>query len=192
MKMSLSKQTNVKLPQFIIDCFKSFTLNKKQITLNMYSLHYHGNGNMNNLLFYSMVERNEETVFKQADDWNINKLLFHSLIGKDYDKEFKPNDDDLSNVVHSDLFAFFPNVTSLIINSGFGGVEFCFSLMALLNVIFETNLNEIIINSYGNVCWIKRVWNSDKEILKKEYTAKGFKIAMNNVESQCNLKINKL
>ena len=165
--MSLSKQTNVKLPQFIIDCFKAFTVNKKQIILRMGYLHLFGDENMNNLLFYSLIRR-------------------------DRNKEFKPNDDDLSNVVHSDLFALFPNVKSLTINT-FDGFLFCFSLMALLNVIFETNLNEIIIKLQGKICWIESIWNSDKEILKKEYAAKGFDIAIEYPSyDEYNLKINKL
>merc|ERR1712176_1532497 len=141
----MGKQTNVKLPQFIIDCFKAFTMNKKQIHLNMSELHHHGNKNINNLIFYSLV-----------------KIALK--------KVFKPNDDDLSNLVHSDLFALFPNVTSLTIETC-DGFYFCFSLGALLNVIFATNLDEIIIKSslWHGDCWIKSIWNSDQEILKKEY-----------------------
>ena len=167
----LKKQTkNVILPQYILNCFQSFCANKKQISLDMALLHQDGNENINNLIFYSLVKR----------VWN---------------KEFKPNDDDLSNVVHSDLLALFPNVTSLTIDT-WRGFIFRFSLMALLNVIFGTNLKEIIIKSeetrYG-FCWIKSIWNSDKEILKKEYAAKGYEIAMEHAyDHQYNLKINKL
>merc|ERR1711933_166747 len=115
----------------------------------------------------------------EVGDDNINNLLFHSLVSRDYNKVFKPNDDDLSNVVHSDLFALFPNVTSLTIDT-YRGFNFCFSLMAALNVIFVTNLNEIniISNKVSGYCWINSIWNSDKEILKKEYAEKGFNIAM--------------
>merc|ERR1712113_414775 len=119
-------------------------MNKKQITLSVLKLivaAIDGDDRINNWIFYSLVEREND--------------------------EFKPNDDDLSNVVHSDLFALFSNVKSLTIDT-YDGFRFCFSLMALLNVIIGTNLNEIIIKSWEDdgYCWIKSIWNSDKEILK--------------------------
>merc|ERR1712113_94389 len=118
-------------------------MNKKQITLSVLKLivaAIDGDDRINNWIFYSLVEREND--------------------------EFKPNNDDLSNVVHSDLFALFPNVKSLTINTMFG-FEFCFSLMALLNVIFGTNLNGIVITSSDMIdghCWTESIWNSDKEI----------------------------
>merc|ERR1712176_324315 len=131
-KTSLSKQTNVKLPQFMLDCFKAFTQNKKQISLHMLSLHEYADERINNLIFYSLVKRETKKVFK-------------------------PKHDNLSNVIHPNLFALFPNVSSLTIDTHLD-FEFCFSLLALLNVIFGTNLNQIIIKAYG-YCWIQSVWN---------------------------------
>ena len=52
--------------------------------------------------------------------------------------------------------------------------------MALLRVFFGTNLKEIIIKAeeYKGHCWIKDVWASDEQILKKQYSLKGFEIDM--------------
>ena len=157
-----------------------------------------------NSKYYVLVQVNKNKLFDENknillnSDKNINNLLFYSLIERDEETEFKPNDDDLSNVVHSDLLALFPNVTSLTIDT-YVGFKFCFSLIALLNVIFGTNLNEIIITStdyYGHCCWTKSIWNSDKEILEQKYAEKGFRIAMELVKEafgdEYHLKINKL
>ena len=164
-KLCLEKETNkVILPSFIVDCFRAFVKNKKEICLDMYKL--------------------------CVGDAHVNKLLVHSLDNRYYDEEIKRSDDDLSNVIRSDIFSLFTNAR-LIIDSTYDTYSFSFSLIALLNAILETNLNEIIIKSkeFRGFCWIKSVWDSDKEILKKEYAAKGYDI---DVFDECNVKINKL
>merc|ERR1712176_884450 len=79
--LCLEKETNkVILPSFIIDCFRAFVKNKKEICLNLDILNEHG-------------------------DENINKLLFHSLDKRRPSKEIKRSDDDLSNVICSEIFS---------------------------------------------------------------------------------------
>merc|ERR1712228_797830 len=157
MNQSLKKQTNVTLPSFICDCFQAFTQNKKQIILNLRQLNEYG-------------------------DTRINNLLFHSLDERKYDQEIKRNDDDQSNLIRLELLFLFSNIKSLIIQSSgdLGYSSFSFSLMALLNVITQCNLNEIIIKSkeWRAYNWIKTLWSSDEQILKKEYAAKGYEVEM--------------
>jgi len=170
----LKKETKkVIFPPFIVDCFQAFAENKKQIVFNMFDLFNYGNA-------------------------KINKLLFHSV---ENNKEIKRDVDDLSNVICAELFALFPNVRKLIIQSTGGPVSFSLSLLALLNVICGTNLNEIVVKTtkyYGHsTTWMKKVWNSDEAMLKEEYAAKGYQIEMEtytemNGTTQYNLKINKL
>merc|ERR1712228_465934 len=138
---SLKKQTNVILPSFICDCFQAFTQNKKQIIIDLYQLYNNG-------------------------DKRINDLLFHSLDKRDYDKESKRNDDDENNLVRFEMLSLFPNIKTLTIQStnDIGYYSFSFSLMALLNAIFQSNLNEIIIKSeesWNGYNWIKSLWSSD-------------------------------
>merc|ERR1712228_610173 len=159
MNQSLKKQTNVTLPSFICDCFQAFTQNKKQIIFDLYYLNNYG-------------------------DKRINNLLFHSLDKRDvrYNKEIKREDDDQNNLVRLKLLSLFPNIKTLIIQStDVNGVySFSFSLMALLNVISQSNVNQIIIKSkeYTGYNWVKSLWKSDEQILKKEYAAKGYEIEM--------------
>merc|ERR1712228_862872 len=81
-----------------------------------------------------------------------------------------------------EIFSLFPNIKSIIIQStsNSGSHSFSFSLMALLNVIPQCNVNEIIIKSKecDGCNWIKSLWQTDEEILKKEYAAKGYEIEM--------------
>ena len=168
--LCLEKETNkVTLPSFIIECFRAFVKNKKEICLDLVSLNYYG-------------------------DKDINELLFHSLDERYYKNEIKRSDDDLSNVFRSDIFSLFSNAKTMIIESMNGPYSFSFSLMALLNEISPTNLNEIMIKSKedDDHCWIKSVWNSDKEILKKVYSVKGYGIEMIKNEKKHDLRIHKL
>ena len=77
--------------------------------------------------------------------------------------------------------------------------------MALLNVLDGTKLTEIVIKSTEyterhddnkktgrTFNWIKNVWNSDEQRLKKEYKARGYQIEMEMEQDKYNLKINKL
>merc|ERR1712228_1081907 len=158
MNQSLKKQTNVILPSFICDCFQAFTQNKKQIIFDLYYLNEDG-------------------------DKRSNNLLFHSLDKREYNKEIKRKDVDQSNSVRLELLSLFPNIKALIIQStdGIGSVSFSFSLMGFLNVISQCNVNEIIIKSTetdDGFNWIKSLWKSDEQILKKEYAAKGYEIEM--------------
>ena len=164
------KSKKVILPPFIIDCFHAFVENKKQIVFDLYHLFKFGNP-------------------------NINKLLFHckTLDQRDANKEFKRSDDDSNNLVRSETFVLFRKVRRLIIQSTFNESSFSFSLLAFLNSISGTNLDEIIIKSdenWGN-CWIKSVWDSDEEILKNKYTARGYEIKIKREEGEYNLRINK-
>merc|ERR1712228_591798 len=127
------KQTKVTLPSFICDCFQAFTQNKKQITIDLYYLN-------------------------EFADKRINKLLFYSLDKRDADKEIKREDVDQSNLARLELFSLFPNIKNLIIQSTNGYESFSFSLMGLLNVISQCNVNQIIIKSIeriGYINWIK-------------------------------------
>ena len=157
-------------PPFIVDCFHAFAENKKQIVLNVYVLSF-GNA-------------------------KINNLLIHSLECRENNEESKRVVDDLNNVVRAELFALFPNVRKLIIQSTYGSYSYSLSLLALLNEICRTNLDEIVITSteWKGHCWIKSVWNSDEQMLEKEYAAKGYEIEMEYVETkrdEYNLKISK-
>merc|ERR1712228_360626 len=176
MNQSLRKQTNVVLPSFICDCFQAFTQNKKQIIFDLYRLNDYG-------------------------DKRINDLLFYSLDGRDHNKEIKRNDDDQTNLIRLELLSLFPNIKTLIIQStsSTGLFSFSFSLMALLNVISQCNVNQIIIKSveYDGYNWIKNLWKSDEQILKKEYAAKGYEIEMKKEKEKYNtveyrFEINKL
>merc|ERR1712228_803429 len=159
MNQSLKKQTNVILPPFICDCFQAFTQNKKQIILNLDYLNEYG-------------------------DKRINDLLFHSLDRRQYDKVIKRKDDEKNNLIRLELLSLFPNIKTLIIQSTDGEHSFSFSLMALLNVISQCNVNQIIIESEEYVNdesshnWIKSLWESDEQKLKKEYAGKGYEIEM--------------
>merc|ERR1712228_821348 len=161
MNQSLKKQTNVTLPSFICDCFQAFTQNKKQIILNLYYLN-------------------------EYCDERINDLLFYSLDKRSYNEEIKREDVDQDNLIRLDMLSLFPNIKTLIIQSTDydGEHSFSFSLMALLNVISQCYVNEIIIKSkesydgYNYYNWIKSLWSSDEQILKKEYAAKGYEIEM--------------
>ena len=178
MNQSLKKQTNVTLPSFICDCFQAFTQNKKQIIFNL-------------------------GFWDKYGDTKINDLLFHSLDKSGYNEDIKRNDEDQSNLVRSELFSLFPNVKTLIIQSTdyvetFTEQYYSFSLIALLNVICQSNLNEIIISSRatlsGKKTWIKTLWNSDEKLLKKEYAAKGYEIEMKiklKQYNEYNLQINR-
>merc|ERR1712228_1135962 len=176
MNQSLKKQTNVTLPSFICDCFQAFTQNKKQIIFDFDTLNKYG-------------------------DKRINDLLFHSLDKRECDQEIKRKHDDQSNLIRSTLLSLFPNVKNLIIQSTKwnGDYSFSFSLMALLNVISQCNVNQIIIKSkeYKGSNWINSLWSSDEQILKKEYSAKGYEIEMKHDKNQYNtveyrFEINKL
>jgi len=61
-----------------------------------------------------------------------------------------------------------------------GSYYFSFSLLAFLDVINGTNLKEIIIKSteYDGHCWIRNIWASNEQMLKKTYSAKGYMIEM--------------
>jgi len=167
---SQKKQTKkVILPQYILDCFHSFCANKQQIILDLYELNKYG-------------------------DESVNQIFVHALDERAWNNVFQRSNDDLRNVVRSDLFSLFPNVSSLIIDT-YEGFEYSLSLLALLNVIVGTNLSEIIIKckeTLSGYCWTKSVWNSNKESLKNEYGAKGYDIEMNVDGKQHNLRINKV
>ena len=171
LNQSLKKQTNVTLPSFICDCFQAFTQNKKQIIFELYYLNEYGDKRINDLLFYSLDKR-----------W--------------YSEEIKRKDDDQSNLVRTKFLSLFPNCKTLIIQSTRedGYSSFSFSLMALLNVISQCNLDEIIIKSkeyYDGDNWIKS-WSSDDQTLKKEYAAKGYVIEMEDQNTEFCLKIIKM
>merc|ERR1712228_914575 len=153
MNESLKKQTNVTLPSFICDCFQAFTQNKKQIIFDLFYSHKWGDKRINNLLFHSLNQRNHDRY-----------------------QESKRKDDDKNNLIRSELLSLFPNIKTLIIQStsGSGSHSFSFSLMALLNVIWQIcqcNVNRVVIKSteYLGYNWIKSLWKSDEEMLKKEY-----------------------
>merc|ERR1712228_681453 len=142
----------------IVDCFKLFVMNKRQIVIDLYELNG-GDDNMNNLLFYALDQRKSE-------------------------EEVPRKDDETSNLIRSETLALFPNVGTLIIPTG-GYRSFSFSLMALLNVINGTNLTEIVIKceEYEGHNWIKSVWKSKGEMLRKEYNAKGYIISVGKSEA---------
>merc|ERR1712228_582533 len=124
MNHSLKKETNVTLPPFICDCFQAFTQNKKEMIFRFNYLHEFG-------------------------DKRIKNLLFHSLDQRRFDKEFKRNDVDQNNLIRLEMLSLFPNIKTLIIHSTNwnGSDSFSFSLMALLNVISQCNVNQIVIKS---------------------------------------------
>merc|ERR1712228_809790 len=158
MNLCLKKETKASFPPFIIECFDAFIRNKKQIIFNLIDLCRDGDKRMNHLLFLSLEQRC-------------------------YDEEIQRKDDDKNNMMKSEIFSLFQNVQTLIIQStnNYGGYDsYSFSLMALLNAISQSNLNQIIIKSkeYNGYNWIKSVWKSDERIFKKEYAAKGYKITM--------------
>merc|ERR1712232_481986 len=107
-------------------------------------------------------------------DADINNLIVHSLDCRHASKEIKRSDDDLSNVIRSEIFSLFTNAKTLIIDTTYFDDSFSFSLMALLNVIVGSNLDQIIIKSTEyddddsddedatglSYCWLKSVWNS--------------------------------
>merc|ERR1712113_301064 len=79
-----------KYPSFILDCFRAFISNKRQITLDICWL--------------------------QCDE-RIVSLLFHPLDKRDSTKMIQQRrHDDLANVVRSEIFDLFNNVKKLIIN----------------------------------------------------------------------------
>ena len=168
---SLKKQTKASFPPFIMDCFQAFIQNKKQIILNLFQ-------------------------FDQYVDSEICEFLFHSL---NVDKEIKRKDDDYRNLIRNEIFFLFPKAKILLIKSA-SFWSYSFSLMALLNVICQSNLNEIIMESasvtvYDGSSWINEMWNSDCQMLKKKYFEKGFEIAMSKkIEDsfKYNLKIKRI
>merc|ERR1712228_1125240 len=195
MNQSLNKQTNVTLPSFICDCFHAFTQNKKQIIFDLENLNDNG-------------------------DKRINDLVFHSLDqGRYYYKESKRK--DKNNLIRLELLPLFPNIKTLIIQSTNhdGHNCFSFSLMGLLNVISQSNVNQIFIKSIeyvdheritriaiGNESrrgsrgyvdrerrynWIKEAWEWNEKRLKKDYAAKGFQIEMKKEEKEYQIEINK-
>merc|ERR1712228_332198 len=98
-----------------------------------------------------------------------------------------------------ELLSLFSNCRTLIIQStDWNGIDsFSFSLMALLNEISQCNINQIIIKSreWLDYNWIKSLWKTDEQILKKEYAAKGYEIEMKQEKKQINeyrFEINKL
>merc|ERR1712228_340194 len=123
-------------------------------------------------------------------DKRINDLLFHSLYQRYYQREIKGEDVDLftSNLVRLEMLSLFPNCKTVIIQSTCysGYYSYSFSLMALLNVISQSNVDQIIIKSKekSGYNWIKSLWKSDEQILKKEYSAKGYEIEMKQKEKK--------
>ena len=115
-------------------------------------------------------------------------------------EERKRDDDDKNNLVRLELLSLFPNCKTLSIQSARsdGSDSFSFSLMAFLNVISQSSLNQIIIKSYENrhgYNWIKNLWNSDEQILKKEYAARNYEIEMKKEKGyydEYRFEINKL
>merc|ERR1712228_802939 len=163
MNLCLKKETKASFAPFIIDCFDAFIQNKQQIIFDLFYLYDGSDKRMNNLLFHSLEQR-----------WHI--------------AEIKRKDDDQNNMMKSEIFLVCKHVQTLIIQStNFDGLHsYSFSLMALLNVIFQSNLNQIIIKSieWDGYNWIKSLWKSDEEILKKEYAAKGYEIEMSEEEGK--------
>merc|ERR1712228_1031918 len=117
----------------------------------------------------------------------MNNLLFHSLEQRWYNKEIERRVNDLSNMMKSEIFSLFKNAETLIVQSTShrGSYSYSFSLMALLNVISQCNVKQIIIKAieYDGNNWIKSVWKSDEQILKKEYAAKDYQIEMKKEKS---------
>ena len=98
----------------------------------------------------------------------------HSLEARESYKETNRNDEDFGNLIRAEIFVLFSKVKSLIIQSTHhvGSVSFSFSLIAFLSVIDGINLDEIIIKSVErwNFSWIKSLWKSDEQRLKKAYS----------------------
>merc|ERR1712228_748649 len=122
--------------------------------------------------------------------YNLNKY------GDKRKNEIKRKNDDQSNLIFLELLSLFPNIKTLTIQStdNDGYDSFSFSLIALLNVICQSNLNEIIVKSKycfeGN--WINNLWQTDEQILKKEYAAKNYEIEMKQESDEYHFEINKL
>merc|ERR1712228_508373 len=170
MNLCLKKETKATFPPFIIECFDAFIRNKQQTIFDLYYLSEYGDERMNN-------------------------LLFHSLQQRDYNEEIQRNDDDQNNMIKSEIFSVFHNIETLIIQSTFGSNSYSFSLMALLNVISQCNVKQIIIKSqesYHGYNWIKSLWKSDEQKLKKEYAAKNYEIEMVKEENEYRLEISKI
>jgi len=77
-----------------LECFFAFTQDKKEIILDLFELN------------------------DSRADVNINNLLIHSLKERHPSKRIKRKDDDLTNVVHSDIFS---------ISVSYLSCSFCFS-----------------------------------------------------------------
>merc|ERR1712129_528068 len=118
----LKRESNVKFPPFIVDCFHVFTQNKKQIDINLIRLH--------------------ENKTKMID------LIFHPLEKRDKSNETTRSDDDSHNVLRADLFDIFPNFKRMNIYSASMRISFSFSLIYFLKVLAkapDAKWSEIVI-----------------------------------------------
>eukprot|EP01084_Bolivina_argentea_P297762 513035_1 len=151
----------IQFDDYIIESFNIFRQNKQEIFLDYYNL--------------SRLDNTKNTKMR---DLIMNDFETHK--GKEADTKYLREESDLSNVIKSDFFSIFSNVKTIRISTQ---VEWTISLLALLNVIKSTNVENVIIKVCASrprdnpTTWLKRLkLSSAFPSIVKKYNDAGFDI----------------
>ena len=111
-------------------------------------------------------------------DTESHKLLFYSAKKNQQQRQ----SDDFSNLFRSELLSLFSGARVLT----FKLAAYSFSIAALLQLITDSNLKEVVV-SKGAKMWIDKAWQSEKAMLTNQYEQNGFDISF--VDATCTLTI---
>ena len=169
--MHLLYDTNkTKLNPYIYSCWKSFVSNKQEISIDLWKL----NEYIVDIDFLELIFENGFRTMEFDVDTFDGDYVFHN---------------DGTNLLRKEFLDVFINVKSIWIDYAQNSDKYwSFSLLRLLYVIQDTNIERIEINSCsdGKVrkSWLSCVWSQLSSQIIKQYNERHFSVAYRSSTDQ--------